>query len=74
MSTGMLRLACARRRVQSALPRVFAFSTTVPKQDAENPVAEEVNDLNDLSNMLNKTGEGVSPIIPESGMHGEQSV
>lgn len=70
----MLRLTCARRRVQSVLPRAFAFSTTVPKQDAENPTPG-VEAMNDLADMLVKTGDGVSPIIPDSGMgQSEQSM
>lgn len=61
----MSMLACARRRVQSVLPRPFAFSTT---QDAQNSVdAMEV-----LTTMLKKQGETVSPIIP--GSHNDQSV
>ena len=55
-------LACARRRVQSVLPRPFAFSTTVPKQDAENPASAE--GMNDLTNILNLTANRVSPLIP----------
>jgi hypothetical protein len=71
----MSMLACARRRVQTVLPRAFAFSTTVPKQDAENPTVTDDSGMTDLSNMLYRTGEGVSPIIPGSGMsHSEQSV
>jgi hypothetical protein len=51
-------LACARRRVQSVLPRPFAFST-VPKPDVpwENPMTE-------LTNLLDNTADRISPIIP----------
>ena len=61
--TAMTMLACARRRVQSVLPRPFAFSTTVPKQDAGTPTRSE-DTMKDLSNMLTIAGDGVSPIIP----------
>jgi hypothetical protein len=54
----MSMLACARRRVQSVLPRPFAFSTTVPKQDAENSTTKE------LESILRDTADRVSPVIP----------
>ena len=64
-------LACARRRVQSALLRPFAFSTVPPRQDAQNPALDS---MKDLSNILNKQGDVVSPIIPETTSQSEQSV
>jgi len=63
-------LACARRRVQSVLPRPFAFSTTVPKKNEEIPASVEDTDaMKVLSSMLHKTGDGVSPIIPGGTNH-----
>lgn len=68
----MSMLACARRRVQSVLPRPFAFSTVLPRQDAENPTVNS-SAMNDLTTILDTTGDVVSPIIP--GMsNSDQSV
>jgi len=59
----MSMLACARRRVQLVLPRPFAFSTTVPEQDAEKPTPID-DSMSDLTNILESAAEGVSPLIP----------
>jgi hypothetical protein len=77
----MTMLACARRRVQSGLLRPFAFSTTVPKQDEEFqeiqspviPTPPEDDPMKDLTNILQKAGDRVSPIIPGTS-HSDQSV
>ena len=67
----MSMLACARRRVQSVLPRPVAFSTVLPRQDAQKPIAQ----VEDLATMLHETGNEVSPIIPEmNNSNNDQSV
>lgn len=54
----MFMLACARRHVQSILPRLLAFSTMPPKQEEKKTMDDLVLD------MLNECAENVTPIIP----------